>query len=482
MALFAGIGVVGSSCSLIIDKNGDQCQADGDCSSFAGTTCQAGVCTPAMCTVPSDCAQFSGTICKDGQCLPASEGCQSNADCSGSYTICRKDTGSCVALQTKECPVVLGDWQNDNAVVLGGIMPLDGPDKTTGQALLDSVKLALGDFQRVNNLPPAPSGSGQRPIVVVACNDGSDTDTAETAAKHLVDDVGVGAIIGCAFSGITISVATDVTIPGGTLLFSMSATSTAITSLDDHGLVWRTSPSDVYQAAALKQYVPKLEDQIRTARGLMPTDKIKLTVLYKGDAYGTGLYKALVPTDGKTPVITINGAPVTDPSNSGFFSEYDYGNPDDPKSDPTKYPQRVAEVLTDQPDIVLVFGTNEGVTQVFQPIENQWVAGNRPLWVFSDGGEIKELWDGIKGNDSLRQRVTGTVPGTNGPLFQSFRSAYLGSFTDGTSPDVFGTAGSYDITYLLAYSAVALGDQPLTGANFNSALSNFFESGMTIDA
>src|SRR5207248_2159287 len=122
--------------------------------------------------------------------------------------------------------------------------------------------------------------------------------------------------------------------------------------------------------------------------------------------------------------------------------------------DPTKYPQRVAETLSFQPDIVLVFGTNEGVHNIFEPIEQQWASGTLPKWVFSDGGEVDELWQFIGNDDALRLRVTGTVPGTNNLLFGAFRSSYLSTFSDGSSPDTFGTAGSYDITYLLSYSVV----------------------------
>ncbi len=483
-ALIGAFGFAASSCSLLIDKNADQCEQNSDCTKFAGTTCKENVCIAAQCQTIADCSAFPQTICKEQQCVPAGEGCSKNADCAsqGDYTICRKDSGTCVALQSPLCATVLGDWQDDNAFIFGAIFPLSGDDTKTGLALRDSIELALSEFKRVNDLPPVPGGKGQRAIAVVACNDKSDSDTGEEAAHHLVDDVGVQAILGAAFSGITIDVATDVTIPAGVLLFSPSATSTVITSLDDHGLVWRTSPSDVYQAAALKLYVNDLETQIRMSRGLcMPApcaDKIKLSVLYKGDAYGSGLAKALTPSSGD--VLEINGLPVTDASNDSLYQSLDYGDPDDPKADPVKESQRVTETIAQQPDIILVFGTTEGIINIFEPIEKGWTGTDKPDWVFSDGGEVPTLYQYIGTDDALRKRVTGTVPGTNNPRYENFRNAY--SFNDGTSADTFGTAGAYDITYLLAYSVVALGSKPLTGANFNSALGKFFNSGQTVNA
>jgi ABC-type branched-subunit amino acid transport system substrate-binding protein len=483
LALLASIGGLGTSCSLLIDKNADQCEADSDCTKFAGTSCKENVCIAASCQVIGDCSKFPDTICKGGSCVPSSEGCSTNKECAsqGSNTICRKDAGICVPLQSSLCATVLGDWQDDNAVIFGAILPLTGDDTKTGYALRDSVELALNDFSRVNDLPPAPGQTHQRPIVFVACDDASDSATAEKSAHHLIDDIGVQAILGAAFSGITIDVATDVTIPAGVLLFSPSATSTVITTLNDHGLVWRTSPSDVYQAAALKQYVRQLETKVRKDNSLPATAKIKLAVVYKGDAYGNGLAKAL--TSGTGGVLQINGLDVTSDGNSGNYKAYDYGDPDDPKSDPVNESATVTNTINFEPDIILVFGTTEGVTNLFEPIENGWIGAQRPLWVFSDGGEVPTLTSTINkigGSTSLRARVTGTVPGTNNSLFQTFRNAY--NFTDGSSADTFGTAGSYDITYLLSYSVVALGAEPLTGANFNKALGKFFESGQMVNA
>src|SRR5690606_27407083 len=148
---------------------------------------------------------------------------------------------------------------------LGALGPTEGASAATGQAEQTGIKLAISDFEQASNgLPPNQVGGAPRPIVLVGCNDGSDGDAAVAAAQHLVD-VGVPAIIGAAYSGITIKVATEVTIPGQVLLISPSATSVAITDLADNGLVWRTAPSDVFQALAMTLYVPTIEAALREA-------------------------------------------------------------------------------------------------------------------------------------------------------------------------------------------------------------------------
>ncbi|MCC6528471.1 MAG: ABC transporter substrate-binding protein [Polyangiaceae bacterium] len=444
------LGLTAAGCTVLVDKSTTQCDTTSDCAFLPGTSCVENVCVAgaAECSVNSDC------IAKAGQ-----------------YHICRKSDHSCQPLQSPLCTTIEGDWANDNAVILGSVGPTTGGDALTGKTIENSIKLAIGDFTTAaNGLPGVPPSTARRPLVLVGCDDASDTDTAVEAATHLAGTVGVPALIGAAYSGITIGMATDVTIPAGVLTISPSATSAAITDLADNDLVWRTSPSDVLQAAAVQGYVPLLETQVRTTLALQPTDKVKLFVLNKGDAYGTGLAEAL------EPALVLNGASALDPSNQGFYTRFDYGNPDDPQSNPTKYAEAVLAVLANEPHIVLVFGTTEGVTDVFTPVETQWLdlqppPAYAPLWLFSDGGLVPDLWGAVGTDVALRRRVTGTVPGTTDPLFLAYRQKYSLRFpSDGTSPDVFGGAGAYDATYLLAYAAVSLGATPVTGATLAAAL------------
>ena len=177
------------------------------------------------------------------------------------------------------------------------------------------------------------------------------------------------AIIGPAFSGVTLDVAQNITIPAGVLLFSPSATTTELTGLSDHGLVWRTSPSDVYQAAALKKYVPVLEANVRTTLGLTASEKVKLAVLHKGDSYGSGLNTALLSG---TP-LQLNGQSVESAANASSFLQKDYvATVAHADTDPPIYAQTVTAALGLQPHIILVFGTEEGIEDIFEPIDTMW--------------------------------------------------------------------------------------------------------------
>jgi branched-chain amino acid transport system substrate-binding protein len=377
-----------------------------------------------------------------------------------------------VQIVSSECTTVVGDYKNDNAVLVGSLAPTTGSDATTGKPIENAIKLAVGDFEKgANGLPPRPGTSARRPIVLVGCDDSNEP---VKAAAHLVDDLGVQAVIGAAFSGVTIKVATDVTIPKGALLVSPSATSVAITSLQDNGLVWRTSPSDTLQASALALLVPQVEATVRQEYSIQPATPIKLAIVHKGDAYGAGLADTLQAK------LQFNGKAALD--NGTNYLRFDYGDPD-ATPPTTKYAEAITAVLNHKPHILLIFGVNEGVNEIFKPITQQWSGstGHEPRYLFSDGGLLTELWTTVGSNDKLRKRVLGTVPGTNNNLFKTFRAAYVTSITDGTSPDTFGAAGGYDALYLIAYSVVAAGDKPLTGANLAEGMKKLVPPGKSVD-
>ncbi len=457
------LGLAAPSCSILVERDADQCDTDADCSGFPGTKCLDRVCV--------------GQVAE----------CQTNQECvdkHGQYFVCRKSDFQCVGLLTEQCPTIEGNYLDDGAFMIGSILPVTG-DPSTGVPEENAIKLAIGDFKTTaNGLPPKPGNTGRRPMVLVACSDNADQETAVVAAKHLVDDLEVPAIIGAAYSGITTRMTTEVTIPGHVLVISPSATATNITDLADDGLVWRTSPSDVYQSVALAAFIQqRLEPAIRAKLMLTAADKIKLAVLHKGDAYGAGLADALEQDPGN---VQINGAPVNDPTNLGLYQRVDYGDPDNATENPPHYQDAIDAALQAKPHIIAIFGTKQAVEDVMVPIEAGWdttgpAVTYRPRYLFADGGYIPELFAAIGADDDLRQRVSGSVPGTTNSLFSAFKNAYNSKFNGQGSPDVFGAAGSYDATYLLAYAAVANGGNPETGPNLAEGLKRMVGSPDVID-
>lgn len=414
----------------------------------------------------------------DGDAQPTNE-CAVNKDCEakGENVICRKATGTCVSLVSPECTHVLGPYKDDNAIILGSIAPTAGPDQTSGLPEQNAIDLAIGEFNGVGGLTAAPGSGAPRPLVLVGCNDNSDGDQAVKAAKHLVENVQVPAIIGAAFSGITLKVATQVTIPSGTFLISPSATSVALTSLSDNGLVWRTIASDNIQADADAAFFAQLEKKVREDKG-ENTYKLKVAIANKGDTYGTGLATAL------SSKLVLNGAPFLDVSNKDYQLVTDFGDPD--STTPPTYAESIVEIVNFKPDLVYLFGTTEVVTEILKGVEEN-PANPKPYYVLADGGlvgELREYLETMRATnpadaENLRHRILGTVPGTTSTLFSLFTQRYRSKFNDGLE-STSGVANAYDALYNIAYATVASKATAVTGATIRDGFASLV-SGPKVD-
>ncbi len=103
-----------------------------------------------------------------------------------------------------------------------------------------------------------------------------DSGAATAAAERLVTSDSVIAILGAACSGVTTAVANNVAVPKGIPMISPSATSPALSTLDDKGLFFRTAPSDARQGQVLAR--------IAYDRGVK-----NVAITYTNNDYGKGL-------------------------------------------------------------------------------------------------------------------------------------------------------------------------------------------------
>jgi len=448
------LGLGAGACSVLVDSNATQCETNADCSEFVGAVCsKEKVCISgleAACTTNQECVARAG---KDYVCAPA--------------------VGACRSLRSPECHTIVGTPAPDDALIIGAIGPTAGIDEAIGVPIENAIRVAINDFQETS----AQLEDKPRPLVLVGCNDDSSLDTGLAAAKHLMD-VGAPAVIGAAFSTITLGVA-DVTIKAESLLISPSATAVGIGSLVDHSLVWRTAPSDTYQAHAIALYVDQhLKPQIGAST-------LKVAVLHRGDPYGAELSKAFEDE------LILNGNRPTDPSNTANYLRFDYGAPDDPVAHPPRLAEAVSAAIALEPHIIVLAGYSEAVTDIFVQIEKGWpvdpanpAAHPRPHYVMTHAMVGASLWGNIGNKNDLRVRVTGTMPGrarTN-PLFQAFSADYKKRFSDEAGAEVFGASEAYDATYLIAYAAATLGDGPVTGQKLAQGLGKLVPAGTAINA
>ena len=112
-----------------------------------------------------------------------------------------------------------------------------------------------------------------------------DTQTNPTAAvdaaKKLVDIDNVVGIAGALSSGVTIPVATSVSIPSKVVQISPASTSEKITTLNDNDYIFRTVAMDALQAPALGKV---LFNDLKFR---------KISIIYVNNDYGEGLAKGL---------------------------------------------------------------------------------------------------------------------------------------------------------------------------------------------
>jgi ABC-type branched-subunit amino acid transport system substrate-binding protein len=425
------VGLLATSCSLLVETRATQCATNDDCTAlgpaFAGTTCSdKNVCVGAIPT------------CTNTQCIAAL----------GPTAACNKTNGQCVELTSPECQKIIGSYQDDNAIVIGAIGSLTGERAESGLNRQNAIQLAVDEIQGNGSGLPDKADGRPRPLAVVSCDEAANP---ELAAKHLVEDLGVFAIIGGSTSGNTQKIASGWTIPNGVFLIAPSATSAAFTKFPDNGLLWRTAPTDLLQTILIKQLINDQEAAIRDDRQLA---MVRLALVYKGELYGRGLRDAI------SADLSLNKASATAPANSGYFMTIEY----DPLAVNAK--SAAKKIVAYNPQIVVVAGTTEAY-EIVKEVEVQWpktaTDPKLPEYIFSDGLRQDRVRTETPPDDGVRRRIRGTSPGRADWLpAVALETRFQGTFRASSSG--FGIAGAYDSLYVIAYSIVAAGDTPLTGA------------------
>ncbi len=250
------------SCSLVLDF--EECRSNEDCENAAGEALvcnlESAVCEPlpdptdVLCEAASSCIEVFGD---DSTCGPQ---------------------GRCAMLTSDECSKVLrpDGAAPDDIVWVGSILATSEPFTATVQPIENAIELAVDDFNSVTTLADG------RKVGWIACDSQGDPGVASSAADHLIQDVGVPAIIGPVLSEEVLEL-TPAIVDSGTFLITPTASAASIASLDDNGLIWRTISSDAVQANAIADRLATLDPPPQS-----------VLVLAKNDAYGTGLFEPML--------------------------------------------------------------------------------------------------------------------------------------------------------------------------------------------
>lgn len=137
--------------------------------------------------------------------------------------------------------------------------------------------MALGGEMAIQEVSDSGAFMGGKKVVSVR-GDGTCIDAAAgtAAAERLITSEGVVGINGATCSGTTTAILNNVVRPNGVVMISPSATSPALTTIEDDGYFFRTAPSDARQGQIIGKILER--EGIKTA-----------ALTYTNNDYGKGL-------------------------------------------------------------------------------------------------------------------------------------------------------------------------------------------------
>jgi branched-chain amino acid transport system substrate-binding protein len=159
-------------------------------------------------------------------------------------------------------------------IKIGVILGFTGPIESLTPSMADGAELAMKEVTDSGLLL-----GGATVTSVRADSTCIDAGAATAAAERLITSDGVKGIMGADCSGVTGAILSNVALPNGIVMISPSATSPALSTAEDNGLFFRTSPSDARQGVVMAEVL--LEQGIN-----------EVAVTYTNNDYGKGLADA----------------------------------------------------------------------------------------------------------------------------------------------------------------------------------------------
>lgn len=159
-------------------------------------------------------------------------------------------------------------------VKMGIILGFTGPIESLTPNMAAAAELAMKEASDSKMLL-----DGKTIVSVRGDSTCTDAAAASAAAERLINSDGVVSIMGADCSGVTTAIANNVGVPNGVVMVSPSATSPALSTIDDKGFFFRTAPSDARQGVVLANVLKE--------RGIK-----NVAVTYTNNDYGKGLASA----------------------------------------------------------------------------------------------------------------------------------------------------------------------------------------------
>ena len=159
-------------------------------------------------------------------------------------------------------------------IKIGVFLGFTGPIESTVANMAPGAELAIKEVNDAGGL------LGHSVVGVRGDTTCIDSAAATAAAERLITAEGVKAIVGGDCSGVTTATLQNVAMPNGIVMISPSATSPALSTIEDNGLFFRTAPSDARQGVIVAEI-------------LMEQGVGSIAITYTNNDYGKGLADAI---------------------------------------------------------------------------------------------------------------------------------------------------------------------------------------------
>ena len=296
-------------------------------------------------------------------------------------------------------------------IKLGIVFGFTGPIESLTQPMAQAAEMAMKEVSDSGALLGGATVEGIRGDSTCI-----DSAAAVAATERLVTSDKVNGIVGGDCSGVTGAMLQNVARPNGIVMISPSATSPALSTAEDDGLFFRTSPSDARQGQVMTEIIME--------RGIN-----SVAVTYTNSDYGKGLadaFESAFVAAGGT--VTINLAH------------------EDGKAD---YSAEVGALAAAGGDLLVVAGyVDQGGDGIMRASID---TGAFDLYHFPDGMISTNLEDNF-GNDINGSQ--GQHPGTDSPGAATVAAMGEANGFDGSSPFA---PESYDAAALIMLAMQAAG-------------------------
>ncbi|MFW5654651.1 MAG: ABC transporter substrate-binding protein [Roseicyclus sp.] len=156
-------------------------------------------------------------------------------------------------------------------VTLGIVLGFTGPLESLAPPMAAGAELAVAEVNESGQFLDGTTVSTVRGDSTCV-----DASAATATGERIITAEGVDGIVGAMCSGATTAILTNVAVPNGMVMISPSATSPALSTIEDDGLFFRTAPSDARQGVVMGEIIME--------RGI---DEVAVT--YTNNDYGQGL-------------------------------------------------------------------------------------------------------------------------------------------------------------------------------------------------